>query len=155
MPLIGGRAKGLLDESIDLFTLANPVEEDYLSRLLQDHWIFRKRNTTDPLDRRTTFKNLHQVETVTAFDMILAAMLLIGVIVDQYLLEDPRVKLGFIAMFTLLFTQSIVLCTNARRAEFFAAALIVFVSGDLGGNKIAHFLIQLEGGVWKTLRCPG
>jgi hypothetical protein len=49
-------------------------------------------------------------------------------------------KLGFIALFTVLFAGAIPLVTNARRAEVFgacaayAAVLVVFVSGDLGGG---------------------
>lgn len=52
----------------------------------------------------------------------------------------PGLKLGFIALFTVLFAGAIPLVTNARRAEVFtacaayAAVLVVFVSGDLGGG---------------------
>ncbi|KAH8588323.1 hypothetical protein B0O99DRAFT_693606 [Bisporella sp. PMI_857] len=50
----------------------------------------------------------------------------------------PGMKLGFIALFTMLFAGTIPLVTTARRAEVFAASaayaavLVVFVSGDLG-----------------------
>jgi hypothetical protein len=51
------------------------------------------------------------------------------------------------------------LCTNARRAEVFAATaayaavLVVFVSGDLGGSKSEQCLVQLEGGAFKMVSC--
>ena len=52
----------------------------------------------------------------------------------------PGMKLGLIALFTVLFAAVIPLVTNARRAEVFAACaayaavLVVFVSGNLGGG---------------------
>jgi hypothetical protein len=69
--------------------------------------------------------------------------------------------------------MSIRLCINARRAEVFATTAayvavlvgplkltrwmpnvpIVFVSGDFGGSKI-EYMIQLDGGLWKTVSCP-
>lgn len=64
-------------------------------------------------------------------------------------------------MYTILFAFSVALCTNARRAEVFtataayAAVLVVFFSGELGGTGNEQCLIQLEGGIWKTVRCPG
>ncbi|KAH7086523.1 hypothetical protein FB567DRAFT_603571 [Paraphoma chrysanthemicola] len=121
LPLISGRAKAFLDDENDLMTLAKPIEEDYLSRFLQDHWLFRKRKTDDPYDRTTIHKNLHVVRTVAALDMVLAAILLIGAIVNLYLVPSPKAKLGLIAMYTMLFASSVALCTNARRAEVFAA----------------------------------
>jgi hypothetical protein len=160
MPLISGRAKAFLEDDTDLLALSKPIEEDYLSRFLQDHWLFRKRKTSDPLDRTTIHKNSHVVRTVAALDMVLATTLLIGAIVNLYLVPDPKAKLGLVAMYTMLFASSMALCTNARRAEVFAATaayaavLVVFVSGDLGGTKSEQCLIQLEGGIWKTVRCP-
>ena len=93
--------------------------------------------------------------------MVLAAVLLIGAIIHLYLVVDRAAKLGFIAMYTSLFASSVAFCTNARRVEVFAATaayaavLVVFVSGDLGGNKAEQCLIQLEGGIFKVVVCPG
>jgi hypothetical protein len=160
MPLISGRAKAFLDDDVDLIALIEPTEEDYLSRFLQNHWLFRKRKTPDPLDRTTIHKNSHVLRTVAALTMVLAAILLIGAIINLYLVPNPKAKLGLIAMYTMLFALSVALCTNARRAEVFAATaayaavLVVFVSGDLGGTKAEQCLIQLEGGIWRTVRCP-
>jgi hypothetical protein len=160
MHLISGRAKAFLDNDSDLVALAKLPEDDHLSRFLQNHWMFRKRRTSDPTDRTTIHKNSHVVRTVAALGMILAAVLLIGAIVNLYLVPDPKAKLGLVAMYTMLFAASVALCTNARRAEVFAASaayaavLVVFVSGDLGGTKSEQCLIQLEGGIWKTIRCP-
>jgi hypothetical protein len=163
MPIISGRAKAFLNNPDDLVALTKVGEDDYLSRFLQDHWLrlFRKRKTADPLDRTTIYKNAYIVRTVAAFDLVLAAVLLIGAIVHLYFVTDPKVKLSLVATYTLLFASSIVLCTNARRAEIFAATatyaavLVVFVSSDLSGDNAEQCSIQLEGGIFKTIRCPG
>lgn len=160
MPIISGRAKTFLDHQRDLLMLAKPIDDDYLSRFLQNHWIFKKRETSDPLDRTAIHTSSHVIHTVAALALLLAAVLLIGAIVNLYLVPNPEAKLGLVAMYTMPFASSITLCKNARRAEIFAATaayaavLVVFVSGDLGGSKNEQCLIQLEGGIWKTIRCP-
>jgi hypothetical protein len=121
IPLISGRARFFLDEDDDLITLAKPIEEDYLSRSLLNYWLFKKRKTTDPFDRTAIFKKSHVVRTVSAIGMVLAAALLIGAIVTLYLVPKPKAKLGSVAAFTMLFALSLAMCTNARRAEVFAA----------------------------------
>jgi hypothetical protein len=160
MPIISGRAKKYLEDEADLLTLTRPSEEDHLSRFLQDNWLFRKRETSDPIDRTTIAKNSHIFRTVAALDLLLAAILLIGAILNLYLVSDPTAKLGLVAMYTVLFASSVALCTNARRAEVFAATaayaavLVVFVSGDLGGTRTEQCLVQLEGGILKVVKCP-
>lgn len=137
-----------------------PPEDDVLSKFLKNHWMFRKRKATEPLDRTVFYKNSHVARTVAALGMVLATVLLIGAIVNLYLVPDPKAKLGLIAMYTMLFAASVALCTNAKRAEVFAATaayaavLVVFVSGELGGTMSEQCLIQLEGGIWKTVSCP-
>jgi uncharacterized membrane protein YqjE len=67
------------------------------------------------------YKKAHVVQTVAALTMVLAAVLLLGVIVNLYLVSDPKSKLGLVAMYTLFFAFSIAMCTNAKRFEVFAA----------------------------------
>jgi hypothetical protein len=161
MPIISGRAKDFLHDKSDLVALRNAVEEDMLSKFLQDHWAFQKRKTTDPIDRTTIYKNSHVVRTVATISMIIAAILLISAILSLHFVSNPRAKLGLVAMYTLLFALSVSLLTNARRAEVFAATaayaavLVVFISGDLGGLKAEQCLIQLDNGIFKLVRCPG
>jgi hypothetical protein len=160
MPLIAGRAKSFLAKEGDLVALARSEEDDHLSRFLQSHWFLRRRETSDTFDRTTVYKNSHIVQTVATLDLIIAAILLIGAIVNLYLVTSPSAKLGLVAMYTILFASSVALCTNARRAEVFAATaayaavLVVFVSGDLGGSKPEQCLIQLENGLLRNVRCP-
>ena len=54
--------------------------------------------------------------------MLLAAILLIGAIVNLYYVSSPKAKLGLVAMYTALFALSVALLTTAKRAEVFAAA---------------------------------
>jgi hypothetical protein len=160
MGLISGRAKAFLDDRSDLLTLVKSSEEDYLSRFLQDHWLLRKRKAVDPFDCTAIYENSHVIRTVAVLSMILAAILLIGAIVNLYFVSNLKAILGLVAMYTTLFASSVALCTNARRAEVFAATaayaavLVVFVSGNLGGIQSEQCLIQLEGGIWKTIICP-
>lgn len=168
LPIISGRAQAFLDDKNDLISMAKPHEEDYLTRILQNCWISRKPKTVssldqmsaDPFDRTAIYRNIHIVRTVAALDLLLAALLLVGSIVNLYFVQDHKAKLGLIALYTILFALSVTLCTNARRAEVFAstaafaAVLVVFVSGELGGGKKEQCLIQLEGAIWKTVDCP-
>lgn len=160
MSLIYGRASSFLEDKRDLVALQKPAEGDPLSRFLRDHWLLQKiHKGADPLDRTTIYKNSDIVRTVSGFNLVLAAILLIGAIVNLYLVSSPKAKLGLISTYTLLFALGMVLCTNARRAEIFAATaayaavLVVFVSGDLGGSRSEQCLVQLDG-IWKRVRCP-
>jgi hypothetical protein len=161
MPLISGRAGRFLSEEFegDLIALRAAAEEDVLSKFLQDHWAFQKRQSTDPIDRTTLYKNSHVVRTVSAVSMIIAAVLLISAILSLHVVTKEKFKLGLVAMYTLLFALSVSLLTNARRAEVFAATaayaavLVVFVSGELGGSR-HQCLIQLENGYFRSVRCP-
>lgn len=159
--IIFGSGSKFLDDPTDLVTLQRPSDEDPLSRFLQKHWIFRKRDSTNVLDGTTLYKSAHIARTVAVIVLVLAAILLIGAIVSLYYVSSPKAKLALVAVYTLVFAMSVALCTNARTAEIFAATaayaavLVVFVSGDLGGTKTEQCLIQLEGGIFKVVQCPG
>jgi hypothetical protein len=79
---------------------------------------------------------------VAIVNVLVASILIIGAVVGLYKLrnQSDRIRLGSIAAFTALFSISLALLTNARRAEIFAATaaytavLVVFISGDLGNN---------------------
>jgi hypothetical protein len=145
---------------VDLVALNKLAEEDYLSRIAHAYWPVRGKRNNDPFNRTLIYKNVNICRAVTAIGLMLAAMLLVGAIVHLYFVLDPAAKLGFVAMYTLLFASSVAFCTNARRVEVFAATaayaavLVVFVSGDLGGANTEQCLIPLEGGIFKVVRCP-
>jgi hypothetical protein len=75
--------------------------------------------------------------------------------------SNPKAKLGLVAVYTLLFAVSVTVLTNARRAEVsavtaaYAAVLVVFVSGDIGGVRKEQCLVQLRNGIFKIIQCPG
>ena len=159
--LISGDASQFLKETNDLVALQRPSDEDTLSRFLQKYWPFRTRDKDNVLDGTTMYKNSHIVTTVAAIDLALTAILLVGAVISLYYVSAPSVKLALVAVYTLIFATSVALCTNARKAEIFAATaayaavLVVFVSGDLGGTRTEQCLIQLEGGIFKVVSCPG
>ncbi|KAL4922949.1 uncharacterized protein BDV17DRAFT_296822 [Aspergillus undulatus] len=127
-PIINGKAETLLNDPQDLVALRVPIDEDVLSRFLQDHWPF-------PF---IIFQERHVIIVVATISVIASATLLIGAIVSLYIVQEARARLAMIACFTALFATSVAMMTNARRAELFAATaayaavLVVFVSGSLG-----------------------
>ena len=159
-PIISGRAKDMLVDEFDLVALRKAPSEDILSRVLQDHWFFQKRNTKDPLDRTTIYSAQHVVWTVAAISTIISAALLIGAIISLYAVTNPKAKLGMVAGYTVIFALGIALLTNARRAEVFgataayAAVLVVFISGNLGEPE-SQCMLQTADGYFKTVVCPG
>lgn len=71
-------------------------------------------------------------------NLILAAALLFGAVLNLYYVTDERKRLGLIAGYTIAFAMCVGLVTKARKSEVFAACaayaavLVVFVSGSLG-----------------------
>ena len=71
-------------------------------------------------------------------NVILAAVLLFGAILNLYYVTSDVKRLGIIAGYTIAFAMCVGLVTKARRSEVFAACaaysavLVVFVSGNLG-----------------------
>jgi hypothetical protein len=106
------------------------------------------------------YKKDYVVRTVTIISMVSAAVLLVVAIISLHSVGSDSAKLGLVAMYTVVFALSVATLTNARRAEVFAstaayaAVLVVFVSGDLGGSGGSQCLIQLDGGIFKTVKCP-
>ena len=78
--------------------------------------------------------------TVAIINTIVAAVLLFGAVLNLYLVNEARTKLGLVAGYTLVFALCVGLVTNASRAEVFAscaaysAVLVVFISGNLGSS---------------------
>lgn len=82
------------------------------------------------------FSETRVAYAVAIISIILAAVLLIGAIVNLYLVRSNAKKLGLVGLYTALFAGSVGILTNAKRGELFAATaayaavLVVFVSGD-------------------------
>ncbi|KAJ2994267.1 hypothetical protein NUW58_g1596 [Xylaria curta] len=141
--IIGGRSKLLYDNSEELVTLRASEQQDKLSLFVEDYlgYFFREdpKNDTIKLYHASYVSGRSIATFVSYFSTLLAIALLVGAILVLYNVESPNQKLGFIALFTVLFAASVGLLTNARRAEVYgataayAAVLVVFVSGNIGG----------------------
>jgi hypothetical protein len=58
---------------------------------------------------------------VEAISIVVAAILLVGAVVNLYIVQNNDVRLGLIGGYTTAFALSIGLLTNARRTELFAS----------------------------------
>lgn len=134
-PLVYGVAGERLavENHPDLVAVRRPVESDVLSRLLQDHWMFKKVSQGDG----TTYIAENHVRWAAAvISTLVAAILLLGAIVLLRVFKSESAQQGMIAMFVVLFSASVRVLTNARRAEIFAATaayaavLVVFISSS-------------------------
>jgi len=82
----------------------------------------------------------------------------VGAIAGLYVEQRPKARLGMIAAFTATFALSVILLTNARRAEVFAAtaALVSSPFSVLFGGLTGYYdqLCSSLGGVceWKSRR---
>lgn len=169
-PMLGGHSSSLYDDSDDLLVLHSREPPDRLTMFVQDNfgYLFEVR-IVSPADRHgwphiqesgtangssIAYASGKKISTFISYiSTVLAAVLLIGAIVILYNINSDNLKLGLIALFTVLFSASVGLLTNAKRAEVFgataacvdilnykcltnrdryAAVLAVFVSGDLG-----------------------
>ncbi|GFF55802.1 monocarboxylate permease [Aspergillus lentulus] len=136
-PALGGQAKKALEISDDLVNLSTLPEADILSSTLRRYWPVNEEFSRDGLHRIGRFSEKSISNIVAIISTLLAAILLIGSITSLYFATTDAVKLGLVAVFTLVFALSVGLMTNARRAEIFAATaayaavLVVFVSGNI------------------------
>lgn len=134
MRLISGQTKSFLEDKLDLIALQRIEEDNQPSKLLQRHWmLFKVRKTHDHFDRTTVCKSHHVVRTVAAISMMFAAILLIMAIIRLYIVSNPKAKLGLVAIYTLLFTVSVALLSNARRAEVFAV-IVAYAAACCSGR---------------------
>jgi hypothetical protein len=73
------------------------------------------------MPRIKRFEESRIVKWVNIITIIISAVFLIGPILALYFAQEPAIKLFLIAIFTAGFSASIVIVTNARRPEVFAA----------------------------------
>ncbi|KAI3325131.1 hypothetical protein HD806DRAFT_492101 [Xylariaceae sp. AK1471] len=142
--IIGGRTKFLYDDIEELVALRTLEHQDKLSQFAEDYLglFFQDRSKNNTFETSyASYISGHSISTFVSYlSTFLAAILLVGAILLLYNVRDPNKKLGFLALFTVLFATSVGLLTNARRAEVYgataayAAVLVVFVSGNLGSN---------------------
>ena len=134
-----GYGRNLLEEQNDFVALGMTEEQDRLTRIMQDlggRCLPGLRHSDSSEVKYYSERTVKKV--IAGISIIMAALLLEGAIVALYLITDPRIRLGLIALFMVLFAGGIGLLSNAKRSEMFAATaayaavLVVFVSGNLG-----------------------
>lgn len=77
-----------------------------------------------PLDEETRYfeyKDRNILRVADVFGSILSSALLVGSILGLYFVKSNLVRLGIVAAFTQVFSLVLVLITNARKVEVFAA----------------------------------
>jgi hypothetical protein len=137
-PQLWGASEQTYDDIHDLVALRVPADQDRLSEFIQNNFgVFFQ--TTTP-DNRTTYISERSISHFVAiFSTILASILLFGAIISLYIVQNKHALLGMLSGWTVLFAACVGLLTNARRDQIFAATaayaavLVVFVSGNLGG----------------------
>lgn len=137
-PQIFGASEKTFDDPNDLVALRVPADQDRLSQFIQSNFgVFFQ--TTAP-DGRTALTSERAISHFVAIlSTVLAAVLLFGAVISLYIVKNERALLGMLSAWTVLFAVCVGLLTNARRDQIFgataayAAVLVVFVSGNLGG----------------------
>ncbi|CZR55889.1 uncharacterized protein PAC_05777 [Phialocephala subalpina] len=136
-PTLRGRSRKVYDDPDDLIVLAPQQEEDRLTKFLRQYFaiLFTTQRTDSPL---TYFSETRLRVAVAIINMVIAAALLFGAILNLYWVTNNDKRLGLIAGYTVAFATCVGLLTNAKRSEVFtscaayAAVFGVFVSGNLG-----------------------
>ena len=136
-PALSGHSATILDDAEDLMSMKRNDDEDRLTSFLRHCFpvLFLTRRTQTDL-AYISERRLHVALAV--INVILAAVLLFGAILNLYYVTDNGKRLGLIAGYTIAFAVCVGLVTKARRSEVFAACaaysavLVVFVSGNLG-----------------------
>ncbi|KAF1949990.1 hypothetical protein CC80DRAFT_497020 [Byssothecium circinans] len=139
-PSLLGNSSTVYNDRDDLVALVRPAEEDRLSAFLRKHCSILFLTNRKSQKGRIAYISAHRITVVVGtFNIILAAVFLFGAIMNLYYVVNEKKRLGLIAGYTVAFALCVGLLTNARRSEIFgasaayAAVLVVFVSGNLGG----------------------
>ncbi|KAL7929792.1 hypothetical protein V8C35DRAFT_314331 [Trichoderma chlorosporum] len=142
-PMLGGQSSNLYDDPDDLVALQVAEDPDRLTMFVKDNFgfLFQEEAPNGGSEVPAVgYASGHKIASFIAYlSIVLAALLLFGAILVLYKVNSNDLKLGLIALFTLLFAASTGLLTNATRSEVFAstaayaAVLVVFVSGNIGG----------------------
>jgi hypothetical protein len=68
-----------------------------------------------------TYTDKHILRAANILGSVISSSLLIGSILALYFVESTLVRLGIVAAFTQIFSLVLILVTNARKVEVFAA----------------------------------
>ncbi|KAH8816614.1 hypothetical protein F5884DRAFT_853049 [Xylogone sp. PMI_703] len=135
--LWGGSAK-MFDDPNDLVALRVLTDQDRLSEFILNYFGgFFNGEFSDEGSAYISGRSLERC--VAIISSVLSAGLLFGSITSLYLVHNPPALLGMLGGWTILFAVCVGFLTNAKRDQIFAATaayaavLVVFISGNLGG----------------------
>lgn len=144
IPHLWGASQNIYSDPHDLVALRVPADHDRLSQFIQSNLgiLFSTRTHSQspseaPDERLISHSALSAFSTLVSLN--LASVLLFGAIISLSVLREKSTLLGMLCFWTVLFAASVGLLTNAKRDQIFAATaayaavLVVFVSGNLGG----------------------
>lgn len=138
-PRLWGKSAKKYDDVHDLVALRVPADQDRLSEFIINYLsVFFH---TDQQDEQTALLSERSIgKCVAVLSSILSAIVLFGSIVSLYFVHIPYAILGMLGGWTVLFAVCVGWLTNTKRDQIFAATaayaavLVVFVSGTLGGS---------------------
>lgn len=148
--LYPGTSMGLALQENDYIAVVKQPESDLLISLLKRYWpscFGRQRVHSNGLmhaaQAQMSYFSIEMLHlTARLIVTIFAAVLLVAPMVSLYYVSNqrPGITIGMIVAFTVLFSGTIALVTNAKRGEIFgataayAAVLVVFVSGNFASS---------------------
>jgi len=137
-PQLWGSSMKKYDDIHDLVALRVPADQDRLSEFILNYFSYFFKTTQQ--DEQSAYISERSIaKFVAILSSILSAILLFGSITSLYFVHNPYALLGMLGGWTVLFAMCVGWLTNARRDQVFAATaayaavLVVFVSGTLGG----------------------
>jgi hypothetical protein len=140
-PQLWGSSETIYDDIHDLVALRVPADTDRLSNFIQNSFgVFFQITSPDGYSTYISEQSIALCVAITS--SVLAAILLFGSVVSLYFVHNPYALLGMLGGWTVLFATCVGLLTSARRDQVFAATaayaavLVVFVSGTLGGAPV-------------------
>jgi hypothetical protein len=128
-PLVGLDSKVWESSSEELLAVkarkgADPLAAMFLGRAMI--WWHRcaGQRVKKPLDEEAQYfeyKDKNMLHAANVIGSIISSLLLVGSMVALYFVNDMLVRLGIVAIFTQLFSLTLICVTSARKIEIFAA----------------------------------
>ncbi|KAK3387542.1 hypothetical protein B0H63DRAFT_559043 [Podospora didyma] len=125
-PTLGGNSCSLYDDPDDLVALHASDHRDRLTVFVQDNfgYLFKDEpvHGNSSSSSAVDYASGRKIASFIAYlSTILAALLLLGATIVLYNVTSDTLKLGLVALFTILFSASVGLLTNAKRSEVFGS----------------------------------
>jgi hypothetical protein len=125
-PLVGLDSKVWETSSQDLLVTkackgADPLATVFLGRAISWWHQCVGRRIKKPLDEESQYfeyKDKNMLRAANVIGSIISSLLLVGSIVALYFVNDMLVRLGIVAIFTQLFSLTLILVTSARKMRF-------------------------------------